>query len=61
MNDPTKRPLADLLADFEASDAEVDAGHIVPADEVIPRLRESLRRLRAEQAEALQHGYGPRM
>lgn len=50
MTDPTNRPLADLLADFEASDAEVDAGHILPADEVTPRLRESLWRVRAKQA-----------
>ncbi len=45
MTDPTNRTREDMLADLEASDAEVDAGFTIPGDVVRPDLLDSLARI----------------
>jgi hypothetical protein len=49
MNDPTHRTLSDLIADLEASEAELAAGDLVPGEVVLAELRESIARLEAKQ------------
>ncbi len=49
MNDPTKRTLADLIADLDISEAQVAVGDIVSGEEVLAELRASLARLEAKQ------------
>lgn len=52
MSDPTNLTLADLMADLEASEAEIEAGEIVPAEIVFAELEASLARLEAKLASA---------
>jgi hypothetical protein len=47
MADPTKRTIAEWLADLEESEAEADAGLTVPLEPVLERAREAIRRLEA--------------
>jgi hypothetical protein len=61
MDDPTKRTLADWIADLEESEAEVAAGLTVPLAPILEQLRESIRRLEAKaqdetQRETATHG-----
>ena len=49
MRDPTNRPLADLLADLEISEAQLAAGDIVSGEAVLAELRASVARLEAKQ------------
>jgi len=42
------RPLSELLADLDASEAEVEAGEVVPAELVFAELEASLARLEAK-------------
>ena len=49
MSDPTNRSLSDLIADLDASEAEIDAGEVVPAEEVFAELEASLARLEAKK------------
>ncbi len=49
MIDPTKRTREEMLADLEASDAEVDAGLFVSSDEVRQDLLDSLARMKAKR------------
>lgn len=48
MTDPTKRTIAEWLADLEESEAEADAGLTVPLEPVLERAREVIRRLEAK-------------
>jgi len=43
--DPTRRTLADLTADFDASDADAEAGRILPAEEVEAKIEAAIARL----------------
>jgi len=45
MSDPTRRTLAEIEADLDASDAEADAGEFVPAEIVHAKLKAALERL----------------
>jgi hypothetical protein len=49
MTDPTNRPIADLIADLAISEAEVEAGDIVPGEVVFAELEARLARLKAKQ------------
>lgn len=49
MSDPTNRSLSDLLADLDASEAEIEAGEVVPAEQVFADLDASLARLEAKR------------
>jgi hypothetical protein len=60
MGDPTKRTREDMLADLEASDAEVDAGLIVPGDVVRQELLDSLARMKAKSSRQPQSGTAQR-
>jgi len=42
MDDPTKRTLADLIADLEASEAEIAAGQTIPGEQVLAELQDRL-------------------
>lgn len=49
MSDPTKRTLAELIADLDASEAELAAGDLVPGEVVLAELRASIARLETKQ------------
>lgn len=49
MADPTNRPLADLIADLDISDAQRAAGDIISGERVLADLRASVARLEAKQ------------
>ena len=49
MDDPTRRPVSDWIADLEASEAELEAGLFVSGDEIMRELQASLARLEAKQ------------
>lgn len=59
MADPTKRSLADLIADLDASDAEAEAGDTVPAETVFARLQEAIDSLAADRQAAALRKAGP--
>ncbi len=50
MNDPTRRTAADLIADLDASEADIEAGRIVPGETVLARIQAALDRYEAEQS-----------
>ena len=50
MSDPTKRTREEMLADLEASDAEVDAGLTVPGEVVLEGIQAAIDRLEARLA-----------
>lgn len=50
MTDPTRHTLADLMADLDASDADIESGNIVPGEAVLAELEEQLARLEARLA-----------
>ena len=52
MTDPTKRTIADWIADLDASEAEADAGLTVPGEVVRQHILDSLARLEAKKAAA---------
>ena len=60
MTDPTNRTREDMLADLEASDAEVDAGLTVPGEVVRQDLLDSLARMRAKRSQQPQRGTAQR-
>jgi predicted transcriptional regulator len=45
MSDPMQRTLADVMADLDASEADIAAGRIVPADEVHQAIKDRIDRL----------------
>lgn len=49
MSDPTRRPLSDLIADLDISEAEYAAGDLVAGEIVMDELRASISRLEAKQ------------
>ena len=49
MRDLTNRPLADLLADLEISEAQLAAGDVISGEAVLAELRASIARLEAKQ------------
>jgi hypothetical protein len=53
MIDPTKRPLTDILADLDASDAEVVAGDVVAAEVVFADLETRLARLEGTELHSI--------
>jgi hypothetical protein len=56
MIDPTNRAREDMLADLDASDAEVDAGLFVPGEVVRQGLLDSLARMKAKRSQKPQRG-----
>jgi hypothetical protein len=48
MMEPTNRPLADWIADFDASDAEYDAGVLIPGETVMAEIQSALDQLEAK-------------
>jgi hypothetical protein len=56
MNDPTRRPLSDLVADLDISEAEYAAGDLVAGEVVLDELRASIDRLEAKQRNAPSRG-----
>ena len=52
MIDPTKRTREDMLADLEASDAEIEAGLVVPGKLVRQDLLDSLARMKAKRQQS---------
>jgi hypothetical protein len=51
MTNPTNRTREDMLADLDASDAEVDAGLTVSAEVVRQDLLDSLARMKAKRGQ----------
>lgn len=60
MNDPTKRSVADLVADLDASDAEAEAGDLVPAQTVFARIEAAIERIEASGEPAPKRKAGPK-
>jgi hypothetical protein len=50
MEDPTKRTIAEMLADMDASDAEIEAGQIVSGEAVRKLFDDTLARPEAKKA-----------
>ena len=46
--DPRRRSLTDLTADFDASDADAEAGRIVSAEEVEAKIEAAITRLEGQ-------------
>jgi hypothetical protein len=46
--EPTNRPLADWIADFDASDAEYDAGDLIRGETIIAEVESALDQLEAK-------------
>ncbi|HEX4508362.1 MAG TPA: hypothetical protein VH722_21720 [Alphaproteobacteria bacterium] len=53
MNDPRMPTLAELQADLDASDAEIEAGQIVPAEVVRQLFHDTLARMEAKKTATL--------
>ena len=49
MNDPTKRPISDWLADLEISEAQAAAGDFVSGEKVLADLQAGIARLEAKR------------
>ena len=49
MSDPTNRPTADLIADIDASEAEIETGDLVPGSAVLANIEAAMERLAAKQ------------
>jgi hypothetical protein len=60
MIDPTNRTRDEMLADLEASDAEVEAGLSVPGAVVRQDLLDSLARMKAKRSRRPQRGVAQR-
>jgi hypothetical protein len=60
MIDPTNRTRDEMLADLEASDAEVEAGLSVPGAVVRQDLLDSLARMKAKRSRHPQRGVAQR-
>lgn len=60
MKDPTKRTREEMLADLEASDAEAEAGDLVPGEVVEAMIQEAIDRLEARLADGPQRKAAPR-
>ncbi len=56
MTDPTKLTMDDLIADFDASDADVEAGRLVEGEVVLEKLRAALERVEARLRDTPQRG-----
>jgi hypothetical protein len=54
--DPTNHTLSDLIADLDASDADIEAGRIIPGETLLAELEARLRQLEAR----LQQSGSPR-
>lgn len=50
MSDPTNRPVSDWLADLEISEAELEAGMLVPGETVLAEIQAAITRLEAKLA-----------
>ncbi|MDZ5646417.1 hypothetical protein [Nitrospirillum sp. BR 11828] len=60
MSDPTRRPLSDLIADLDISEAEYAAGDLVAGETVLEELRASIARLEANRQDAPPRGAATR-
>ncbi len=60
MIDPTNRTREDILADLAASDAEVEAGDIVPGEVVMKTIQAAIDRLEDRLAGIPQRKAAPR-
>jgi hypothetical protein len=60
MTNPTNRTRDEMLADLDASDAEVDAGLFVPGEVVRQDLLDSLARMKAKRNQQPQRGTAQR-
>lgn len=52
MTDPTNRSREDMIADLDASDADIAAGDLVPGEAVIATIEAAIDRLEARLAGA---------
>jgi hypothetical protein len=60
MKDPTNRTREEMLADLDISDAEVEAGEIVPGEVVLESIQAAIDRLEARLARATPRKAAPR-
>jgi hypothetical protein len=60
MTNPTNRTRDEMLADLDASDAEVDAGLFVPGEVVRQDLLDGLARMKAKRGQQPQRGVAQR-
>lgn len=55
MSDPTNRPIADLIADIDASEAEIERGELVPGGAVLAKVQAAIERLEAQRRRGEPH------
>lgn len=60
MTDPTSRSREEMLDDLDASDAEIEAGDLVPGEVVLAEIQAAIDRLEAKLAAAPRRRANPR-
>ncbi len=50
MSDPTNRTIAEMLADLDASEAELAVGDVVPGETILANIQAAIDRLEAKRA-----------